>query len=88
MQMTIDRDLCDHVLSECEQCLARLMRHPLGEDRPCITNLFDDGDPVLRLALKYDGLEQTFVLAPEDREIVALQGWSQLVEVMPRMYRG
>ena len=87
MKVTIDRRLCDHVLSECEQCFARFVRNPQGEDRACITEYVDDGDPVLYLTLRYDDQEEVLVLSPEERELVASEGWSQSVKVTPKFYR-
>jgi hypothetical protein len=87
MKVTIDRSLCDHVLSECEQCFARFIKNPLGEDRYCITEFVDDGDPVLTLTLRYDGNEEVLVLTPEDRERVVTEGWSNFVKIKPRFYR-
>lgn len=87
MKVTIDRNLCDHVLPECERCFARFLQHPMGEDRYCITEYVDDGDPVLTLTLRYDGNEEVLTLTPEEREVVASAGWSQFVKVKPRMYR-
>lgn len=87
MKVTIDRSLCDHVLSECERCFARFMKDPEGVDRPCITDYVEDGDPVLTLTLRYDGLEEVLVLSPEQRAAVAADGWSSYVKVPPRFYR-
>jgi hypothetical protein len=87
MRIIINRDLCDHVLPECEQCFARLVRNPLGEDRPCITEFVDDDDPTLLLTLRYEGREQVLTIPPESRELVASTGWSQFVDVAPRFYR-
>ncbi|MBI4772125.1 MAG: hypothetical protein HY784_17335 [Chloroflexi bacterium] len=88
MKMTIDRKLCDHVLPACEQCFGRLMRNPLGEDRHCITEFVDDGNPDLSLRMIYDDSEEQLFLTPEDREQIANWGWSLFVRVPPRMYRG
>ncbi|MBI3764354.1 MAG: hypothetical protein HY260_21145 [Chloroflexi bacterium] len=87
MNMTIDRHLCDHVLSECEQCFGRLMRNPLGEERPCIVEFGDDGDPILNLTLRYDQIVEQLSLPPADRERVAVEGWSEFVTVTPKFYR-
>ena len=87
MKVTIDRSLCDHALPACEQCFAHFVANPLGEDRYCITEFVDDGDPVLTLTLKYDGYQEVLVLTPEQRALVATEGWSQFVKVKPRFYR-
>lgn len=87
MKVTIDRRLCNHVLSECEQCFARFVKNPLGEDRYCITEFVDDDDPILHLTLRYDEYEEVLHLTPEEREQVAVDGWSKYVKVPPRFYR-
>jgi hypothetical protein len=87
MKVTIDRSLCDHALSECERCFARFLRNPMGEDRYCITEYEEDDDETLILTLKYDGLVEVLHLSPEQRELVANEGWSQFVKVRPRFYR-
>lgn len=87
MKVTIDRSLCNHVLSECERCFARFVKNPDGADRMCITEYEDDGDPTLTLTLRYDGLEEVLVLSPEERENVAIEGWSSYVKVPPKFYR-
>ncbi len=87
MKVTIDRSLCDHVLPECERCFARFVQNPEGADKPCITDYVEDGDPVLTLTLRYDGLEEVLVLSPEKRDAVAAEGWSSFVKVPPRFYR-
>lgn len=87
MKVVIDRGLCDHVLSECERCFARFVSNPLGVDRSCITEFEDDGDPTLHLTLRYDGMEEVLVIPPEQRELVASEGWSQFVKVKPKYYR-
>jgi hypothetical protein len=87
MKLTMDRSLCNHVLSKCESCFARLMVNPLGEDRHCITEYVPDDDETIYLTLKYDGNVQQLTLSPADRELVATLGWSRFVDVLPRFYR-
>jgi hypothetical protein len=87
MKMTIDRSLCDHALNECENCFARLILNPLGEDRHCVTEFVDDGDPHMVLTLMYDGRTEVLHLTPEDRAMVANLGWSQFVQIMPDFFR-
>jgi hypothetical protein len=87
MRVTLDRSLCDHVLPECERCLGRFLKDPQSVDRPCIVEYVEDGDPLLHLTVRYDGLEETLVLTPAQREVVAMDGWSGFVKVTPRFYR-
>lgn len=87
MKLYIDRAICDHTLPVCERCLGRLLRYPLGEDRPCITAIEDDDDPDLKLVLKTDGQEFTLVLDDEAREMAALEGFSSFLSLEPAFYR-
>ena len=87
MKVTIDRGLCTHALSECERCFARFVSNPEGVDRSCITEYVEDSDPILTLTLKYDGVEEILHLTPEQRQVVANEGWSQFVKVRPRFYK-
>lgn len=87
MKVTIDRNLCDHVLPECERCFARFIGNPESTDRYCITEYVDDHDPILTLTLRYDGLEEVLQLTPEQRALVVTEGWSQFVKVPPKFYR-
>jgi hypothetical protein len=87
MKVTIDRNLCNHALSECERCFARFISNPEGGDRMCITNYLEDNDLVLTLTLKYDGHEEVLNLTPEQRQLVASEGWSQFVKIKPQFYR-
>ncbi len=45
MKIYLDRSLCNDSLPTCERRMARLIRFPLGEDRPCITAIEEDGQP-------------------------------------------
>jgi hypothetical protein len=87
MKVTIDRQLCNHALPECEACFARFIRNPQGVDRACITEYVEDDDPTFTLTLKYDGLEEVLELSPQDRELVASEGWSSFVKVPPKFLR-
>jgi len=47
----------------------------------------EDDDPILYLTLKYDQEEEEFALTPEERALIATDGWSQFVHVQPKFYR-
>jgi hypothetical protein len=63
------------------------MNDPEGVDRVCITDYVEDEDEALTLTLRYDGLEEVLVLSPEQRHVVAVDGWSNYVKVPPKFYR-
>lgn len=76
MKIYVDRTHCDLCQSYCDRHVARLIRFPLGEDRPCIQALEDDGLPALTLVVKDGENEATLVLDEKNREIAALEGIS------------
>ena len=76
MKIYIDRTHCDLCESYCDRHSARLVRAPLKEDRPCIQALEDDGLPALTLVIKDGDNEATLVLDGQEREAVALEGFS------------
>jgi len=51
------------------------------------TKYVEDDDPILYLTLKYDHEEEEFALTPEERALIATDGWSQFVRVQPAFYR-
>ena len=88
MKVTIDRNLCDASLNACEHCFSFFVEHPEGVDRYCIIEQVEDGSDKLTLTLLTDGLERTVVLDEQERELVAMDGWSSLVDFVTRFYRG
>jgi len=87
MKITIDRNLCEHALPDCERYFARFVQNPNGMERLCIAEYEDDHDPTLHLVMRYDGHEETLVIPPEDRTLIASAGWSLFVKVKPKFYR-
>ena len=56
--------------------MAKLIRSPLGEDRPCIQSLEDDGELELTLVVKDGDNQATMKLTEQEREIMGLEGLS------------
>ena len=79
MKVTIDRTSCPFCASYCDRHLAKFVRFPLGEDRPCITAIEDDGQPLLTLVVKDGANEATLTLTEEQRQVVALEGLTPLL---------
>lgn len=76
MKITIDRTHCDLCQSYCDRHVAKLIRFPLGEDRPCVQALEDDGRPTLTLVVR-DGAHQAVLeLTEAEREVLGLEGLS------------
>ena len=83
MKVILERRLCRHVLTECDRCFGRFVLHPSRKYMPCITEYRGDGSPVLTVTFRYDNVEQTLAIRPEDREWLAETGWSNIVRVKP-----
>lgn len=78
MKIYIDRNHCDACQSYCDRHVAKYVRFPEGEDRPCIQKLEEDGAVELTLVVRdHDGKEITLVLDEKERQIVAVEGLSR-----------
>jgi hypothetical protein len=78
MKIYIDREHCDLCQSYCDRHVAKLIRFPESEDRPCIQAVEDDGSPQLTLVVQDKSRSQpiTLILDDKDREIIGLEGLS------------
>jgi hypothetical protein len=76
VKIYIDRSHCDLCQSYCDRHVAKLVRFPEGEDRPCIQAIEDDGSAQLTLIVENGAGPITLVLDERDREIVAYEGLS------------
>lgn len=79
MKIYIDRAHCDLCQSYCDRHVARLVRFPEGEDRPCIQAIEDDGSSRLTLVVQDEIETITLVLDERDQEIVAFEGLSSFL---------
>jgi hypothetical protein len=79
MKIVIDRTHCDLCQSYCDRHVAKLVRFPEGEDRPCIQSLEDDGAIALTLVVREGPQEITLVLSEADRAAIGLEGLSPLL---------
>jgi hypothetical protein len=72
--------------SFCESCFASFLYHGCYPDRPCITDVVDDGTPEITLILRHDDYEKVVTITDETRDAIAYGGWSgwvQFVEELP-----
>lgn len=76
MKIYVDRTHCDLCQSYCDRHVAKLIRFPMGEDRPCIQAIEDDGELNLTLVVKDGENEATLVLDEKTREAMSLEGLS------------
>ena len=87
MKVTIDRNICGASLNACEHCFSFFVQNPEGVDRYCIVEQVEDGSDLLTLTLMTDGQVRTMSLDEEQRKMVASEGWSSLVDFVPKFYR-
>lgn len=87
MRVKINRDVCDKHLAFCERCLGRFLQYPEGYERRCFEIIDDDGDLDLTLELHSEGHEATIKLKPEQRKLVAGEGWAYFVDFPVPIYR-
>ena len=76
MKIVIDRTHCDLCESYCDRHSAKLVRFPLGEDRPCIQAMEDDGLLTLTVIVNDGEHQATLVLDDEAQAAVAIEGLS------------
>jgi hypothetical protein len=76
VKLVIDRTHCDLCQSYCDRHIAQLVRFPLGEDRPCLQAIEDDGQPALTLVVREGPHETTLVLTEQQQAAIALEGLS------------
>ena len=79
MKVYINRTSCPLCDSYCDRHAAKFVRFPLSEDRPCITSVEDDGQPLLTLVVKDGDQEATLTLTEEQRQFVALEGLTPML---------
>jgi hypothetical protein len=76
MKLVIDRTHCDLCQSYCDRHVAKLIRFPEHEDRPCIKSLEDDGLPELTLVIEDGENKAILQLTDLGREVLGLEGMS------------
>ncbi len=76
MKIFVDRTHCDMAQAYCDRHVAKLIRFPEFEDRPCITAIEDDGQAALTLVVDTEQGVTTLVLDGTDREVAAFEGLS------------
>ncbi len=66
MYIVIDHDQCKHAGAYAHLCLAKTMQHPLGHERFCLAQIFDDGRESITLVLREEGEELVRVFESEE----------------------
>jgi hypothetical protein len=82
MIIVIDRTHCDLCQSYCDRHVAKLIRFPEHEDRPCIKSLEDDGRPELTLVIEDGNNKAILQLTDLGRDVLGLEGVSGYLQSM------
>jgi hypothetical protein len=90
MQITMIPGLCSNEHqptsgSFCEGCFASFLVHGCAPDRPCITNVVDDGKPETTIVLRYRGHQQAITIDDASRDLWAYGGWPGWVEYVEQL---
>ena len=86
MRIVMDRNTCTTVLPACEECFATFLLHRCVPDRGCIMDVADDGREETTLVLLYNGNQVEVVVTDANRELLAYDGWTAYVDVMPDFF--
>ena len=86
MRIVMDRNTCTTVLPACEECFATFLLHECVPDRGCIVDVQDDGREETTLALRYGDNEAEIIITEENRELLAYNGWTAHVDVVPDFF--
>lgn len=76
MKIYINRCTCNISQGYCDRHVAKLIRFPEGEDRPCVTAIEDDGQSELTLVVTTDAGVSTLALSEQERRIAEYEGLS------------
>jgi hypothetical protein len=76
MKIVIDRTHCELCQSYCDRHVAKLIRFPEHEDRPCIKSVEDDGQPAMTLVIEDGPNKAILQLTDLGREVLGLEGLS------------
>jgi len=90
MQITMVPGLCSNEHrntggSFCESCFASFLMHGCVPDRPCITEVVDDGKAETTLILRSGDQQKTVVITHTNRELMAYGGWEGWVEFVEQL---
>ena len=87
MRVKINRDVCSAHLAFCERCLGQFLKYPLGYERRCFEEFQDDDSDILTIELHTGDNQVVLRLNPEQRLLLAGEGWANFVHFAVPMYR-
>ena len=71
--------------SFCESCFAAFLLHGCTPDRPCITEVIDDGAAETTLVLQHGDRRKRVTITDENREALAYGGWHGWVDFVEQL---
>lgn len=87
MYVKINRNVCDHQLAVCEQCLGKFLAHPMGYERHCFEEVREDGSDLLTIDLHTGTHDVRLELTEEQRKLAAGEGWAKFINFAVPMFR-
>jgi hypothetical protein len=69
----------------CESCFASFLNHGCEPDRPCITDVVDDGCAETTIVLRYGEQRKTLTVTDENRDALAYGGWHGWVQFAEKL---
>lgn len=87
MYVKINRNTCHAHLAYCERCFGQFLKYPLGYERHCFEELYDDGREELTIDLTTGNKHVIMVLDEEQRKLMAGEGWAYFMDFAVPDYR-
>jgi hypothetical protein len=69
----------------CESCFSAFLIHGCTPDRPCITDVVDDGQAETTLVLQRGDQRRLVTVTDENRDTLAYGGWHGWVEFVEKL---
>lgn len=81
MYVKLNRDVCGHQIATCERCLGKFLINPMGYERQCFEEIWDDGSELLTVDILSSGKQYHLVLDENERKLLAAEGWAKVLEM-------
>lgn len=86
MRVTINRALCGHHPTACEECFAQFLQSGEPPARGCIVEILDNGEPELIVKFVTGDQTGTLVVTRHNRDEVIFDGWMKYVRLLPALH--
>lgn len=81
MKAIMNRALCNHHPTVCEDCFAQFLRTGELPAGGCITEIVDNGEPELVVKIVTGEQSGTLVVTNHNRDQVIYDGWMRFVRI-------